>query len=183
MSTKRILSEAGVVLTGLKGKVNVLAQAFPNLANVITAFNGSMGAGFGVIKSFKIALYGLWNVIKAHPVVATVAAITALVGVINGASEAAREAAEQSAEKSKELINKNKEKLSSLDDLVSKYKELAESDKTDSANRESIKKIQDEITQLVGSQAENLDLVNGKLKEQLKLINDIYEMIENQNYQ
>lgn len=117
-----------------------------------------------------MGIQGLWGVIKAHPVVSAITAITALIVVVNQASRAA----EESAAKSKELITKNKDELSSLDDLVSKYKELAKADRTDSSNREAIKKIQDEIAQLVGAQAENLDLVNGKLKEQLRLLNTIY---------
>lgn len=175
MSTKRILSEAGVALTGLKGKVNVLAQAFPNLANVITNFTGSIRAGSGVIKSFKIALSGLWGIIKAHPVIATVTAVTALVGVINGASESAKESVRKRAEELRELATQYKEESDSLNDLIAKYQELARADRTDSSNRESIKEVQSEITELVGTQATNLDLVNGKLDEQLAKLKDISE--------
>lgn len=162
-------------LTKTRHIITLLQTAFPMLANVITGVRGAMAAGFTATQTFKVALSGLFDIIKSHPIASAITAITALIVVVNQASRVAKEAADESAAKSREIITKNKDELSSLDDLVSKYKELAKADRTDSSNRKAIKEVQDEIAQLVGAQAENLDLVNGKLKEQLELLNTIYE--------
>ena len=58
--------------------------------------------------------------------------------------------------------------LKDIQSLIDKYKELAAKGKVSFANRDEAREVQEKITKLVGSQAENLDLVNGKLDEQLK---------------
>lgn len=155
--------------------ITVLKTTFPLLANVIDGVTISMQAGFGATNTFKIAMVGLWDAIKAHPILATISAIVALTTIISTAQKKAEEARAEANKKAQEAINKNKEELSSLDELVAKYKELAKTDRTDVSNREAIKQVQDDIVNLVGKQAENLDLVNGKLDEQLKKINEIYK--------
>ena len=160
-------------LSKLRKIIEVLQTSFPMLANVITGVRGSMEAGFTATQTFKIALSGLWDVIKAHPIIALTAAVIAVASAISFAQKKAEEARQQQAEKNKEAIDTYNQEQESLENLISKYKELANSDKTDSSNREAIKKVQDEITNLVGEQAKNLDLVNGKLDDELQKINAI----------
>lgn len=176
------LNMAGALsdLTRLQKITKSLQAAFPMLANVIDGVKLSMEAGFGATNTLKIALSGLWDIIKAHPVIAAITAIVALAAAIDNAKKSAAQAAEEAARKITEEVNANKQEIASLDELVSKYKKLAESDRGDVSNREEIAEIQKEITSLVGSQADNLDLVNGKLDEELKKINQIYKT-QNEN--
>ena len=74
---------------------------------------------------------------------------------------------------SSEQIQKNKEEENSLDNLIKKYEELASKENMDSSTREEIKQVQYDITDIVGKQASNLDLVNGKLDEQLSKLKEI----------
>lgn len=90
-------------------------------------------------------------------------------------SKRASEAADELYESSQEKVDTYKEEKKSLDELISKYKELAGFDNPDINTRKDIKDIQQEITDLVGMQAKNLDLVNGKLDEELGKLNDISE--------
>lgn len=90
-------------------------------------------------------------------------------------SKRASEAADELYESSQEKVDTHKEEKKSLDELISKYKELAGFDNPDINTRKDIKDIQQEITDLVGMQAKNLDLVNGKLDEELGKLNDISE--------
>lgn len=167
------LTEAFGELSNLHKIIRVLQTSFPMLANVITGVRGAMEAGFTATQTFKIALSGLWDVIKAHPIIALTAAVVAVASAIGFAQKKAEEARQQQAEKNKEVIDTYNQEQESIENLISRYKELANNDRTDSSNREAIKNVQDEITELVGKQAENLDLVNGKLDEELQKLNGI----------
>ena len=52
-------------------------------------------------------------------------------------------------------MQKNEDEAKSLDELISKYKELKESENLDVDGRKEIKKIQNDIADLVGVQASN----------------------------
>lgn len=66
--------------------------------------------------------------------------------------------------------------VKSLSDLIVEYRRLAADNDggtwdTDATNR--VREIQDEITKLVGKQADNIDLVNGKLDDELEKLKHI----------
>lgn len=84
---------------------------------------------------------------------------------------AAEEARNAAAESAKEL----QESSASLNDLVQQYKELyaAKDGPWDTTALTSVKNIQEQITDLVGAQAENINLVNGGLDEQLAILRKI----------
>lgn len=88
-------------------------------------------------------------------------------------SEKLYEEAKEDAAESKENADALREEYDQVTELIKKYKELAKSDTQDSSTREEIANIQQEITDLVGDQASNLDLVNGKLDEQLDKLYEI----------
>lgn len=89
------------------------------------------------------------------------------------AQEKAAEKAEETAAKSREDAEAAKERVSQIDELIAKYKELANSDVQDTETRAEIKKIQDDITTLVGGEASGLDLVNGKLDDEYEKLKNI----------
>lgn len=95
------------------------------------------------------------------------------IGELINAEQTAYNQAKEVAEASREKVENISDEQNSLSELIEKYKELAKSDMTDSTNRAEIKDIQDEITKLVGAQADNLDLVNGKLDEELAKLKNI----------
>lgn len=160
-------------LSRLNKITTILSAAFPRLAAVIMGVKGSMEAGFTATQTLKIALSGLWDVIKAHPIIAAITAIVAITAVVANARKSAEEAAEKAAQEAAELAKSNQEELDSLNSLIEKYKELGRKDRTDSSNRAEIRDLQDEITTLVGAEADNLDLVNGKLDTQLATLRRI----------
>lgn len=87
----------------------------------------------------------------------------------------ASEAADKAFSETDEKVQKNEEESKSLDELVSRYKELKESESLDVDGRKEIKNIQNDIADLVGVQASNLDLVNGKLDDEIAKLNKISE--------
>lgn len=99
-----------------------------------------------------VAIYGL---VKAY-------------NTLTVSSEEAIEAAEEAANEAKKRIEQYEEERDSLAELIEKYKELKESDTWDTTTRQKVLEIQNEITSLVGTQADSLDLVNGKLDDELE---------------
>lgn len=82
---------------------------------------------------------------------------------------------EEEAEKAKQRASNIDSELNNIKDLINSYKELAQKENLNLDDKLQIKDIQNKITQLVGDQADNLDLVNGKLDEQLSKLNTIYD--------
>lgn len=148
------------------------------LANVGVG-NATMRGYVGTLIAAKAATIGLTIAQTALNTVVTMGiswAISALIfkiGELINAEETAYNQAKEVAEASREKVENISNEQNSLSELIEKYKELAKSDMTDSTNRAEIKDIQDEITKLVGAQADNLDLVNGKLDEELAKLKDI----------
>lgn len=109
---------------------------------------------------------------------AVIIIITALVAVIHSVKQAQEEAIQASISAAEQYVGEAEEakKVSdSLDDLIEKYKELAEkNDGTwDDESIKQVKSVQDDIVGLVGDQAAGIDLVNGKLSDQYSLLEDI----------
>lgn len=86
-----------------------------------------------------------------------------LINSAKRASDAANEAFSESNSK----VQQNKEEIKTLDELIQKYKELRKNENLDTDGRKQVKNLQNDIANLVGTQAQNLDLVNGKLDEEI----------------
>ena len=85
------------------------------------------------------------------------------------ASEAADEAFEETSSK----VQEQQEELKTLDELISKYRELKKDGTLDIEGRKEVKELQNDIADLVGTQARNLDLVNGKLDDEIEKLDEI----------
>lgn len=92
-----------------------------------------------------------------------------LINSAKRASDAANEAFSESNSK----VQQNKEEIKTLDELIQKYKELRENENLDTEGRKQVKNLQNDIADLVGTQAKNLDLVNGKLDAEIKKLDEI----------
>lgn len=92
-----------------------------------------------------------------------------LINSAKRASDAANEAFSESNSK----VQQNKEEIKTLDKLIQKYKELRKNENLDTDGRKQVKNLQNDIANLVGTQAQNLNLVNGKLDEEIKKLDEI----------
>lgn len=92
-----------------------------------------------------------------------------LINSAKRASDAANEAFSESNSK----VQQNKEEIKTLDELIQKYKELRKNENLDTDGRKQVKNLQNDIADLVGKQAQNLDLVNGKLDEEISKLDEI----------
>lgn len=115
----------------------------------------ALNVGLGLIASF--AIEGL------------IAGFNMLVNAEEDASEAADKAFDDASASATQAA----ESYSNLTDLISQYKTLASQDISDPTVRMQIADVQTQINELVGDEASSIDLVNGKLNEQLALLNQI----------
>lgn len=108
---------------------------------------------------------------------AIISAITTIASVginaIRNAQEKAKQAAEENEQKVNDVASAANDQREQLNDLIAQYSELASAGDFDSSSREQARSIQDQITELVGSQANNLDLVNGKLDDEVSKLKNI----------
>lgn len=159
-----------------------VGKSNPALAKYLSGLNGAKGSLSGYIASLisskaatialQVATIALNMALTMGISVALQALITGLNNFIHSAKNAS-ETADELKSKSMEEAQAAQEEVSQLDELIEKYKELATSDTQDSSTRSEIRDAQGQIVDLVGQQANNLDLVNGKLNEQLNKLSQI----------
>lgn len=109
--------------------------------------------------------------------IAIISAITTIASVginaIRNAQEKAKQAAEENEQKVNDVASAANDQREQLNDLIAQYSKLASAGDFDSSSREQARSIQDQITELVGSQADNLDLVNGKLDDEVSKLKNV----------
>lgn len=185
---KAILSAKGLTAAEIEEVIatNSLSASQAG-ATTSTLGLGTAFKGLGV--KIKSTTKAMWTWLTTNPIGWATMAVTAIGGVIFGmsklseAEKKASEKADEMYEKSNTLVRQNKEEIESLDALISKYKELKEKESLDIEGRNEIKGIQNDIADLVGAQAKNLDLVNGKLDDQIKKLDEITEKEAKRAYQ
>ena len=100
-------------------------------------------------------------------------AVTAVITIAISAYRKHQQQLEENIEKAKEHIRTVKEEQETLADLKQQYIDLSRSENYNDETRNSIKSIQEKINELVGDEADGLDLVNGKLDDQIKKLDEI----------
>ncbi|SDA29245.1 phage tail tape measure protein, TP901 family, core region [Ruminococcus sp. YE71] len=161
----QILTNTGLSEAEARAKLQTLGLS--------TAENAATASTF----SLSGAVKGLWATLSANPVGLVITAVTACAMAFNALKDAQQKAAgkaKEQAEQSRQSAESIKTESAKLDELIAKYKELSESSTFDSPEtRSEVRDIQSEITKLVGQQADNLDLVNGQLDDELKKLKEI----------
>ena len=90
------------------------------------------------------------------------------------AEENAMKAAQENVETTQAKVDEYKSQQEQIDELIEKYKALREAENNDNTQtRSQLVGLQEQITNLVGGEADNLDLVNGRLDEQLAKLKEI----------
>lgn len=145
------LNKGKASMEGLKNAQNVAKTSTIGLTIAQTALN--MAISMGLMATISLAIKGFDK----------------LANFAKRASEAADEAFSETNNK----VQEYDDELKSLDELIAKYKELKESGNLDLEGRKEVKELQNDIADLVGVQAKNLDLVNGKLDDEIKKLDEI----------
>lgn len=168
------LNAALAITAGILALINArkIANRIEQLPNIIES----------ITKSLKnLATEGVSSVQGAVTAVSLL--ITGLVVAYNAVAAAKDRATQAAFNSASESISKIDEESRSLAELIEEYKELASISENsggwDPTSADRVREIQEQITNLVGDQAKNLDLVNGKLEDELTVLKGLSkEMLE-----
>lgn len=183
------ISAAMKSLTGFEGKMGLLAAGVGALASVFSGMEESVGQGIlsliTGLSAFGVAILtvaetvqkGLNNVPWVAVISAVLAGIMAVASAIDGlweTSEEKAEAAKQAAEDARQAAEEEAEQTKELVDLYREYKDITSEINDMNAmtedQKETLLNLQKQIAEAVGGEVEGLDLVNGKLEENIKLL-------------
>lgn len=165
-----ILVAIGGAITAIKLPAIILSitkfagiiQALPAALSMASA---ALGAKATATKTLDMAL-GALNV-TATSTQLIIGGITAVLTIGLMAWGAYISAQEKNIQKAKEAQQAIISESESVEDLIKQYKDLTKAGDWDNETRDIAKDIQEKLTDLVGDEAKNLDLVNGKLDEQI----------------
>ena len=173
LATTSLTKEQQIEILTKKGLSAAEAEAMVAKAAHTAATTGATvatGAFAEIITTAKVAVKGLTAALAANPWLLAIAAIIGLVAAFNKLSTAAVDASEKSkeaAEAAMEITKEHEAEQEQIDQLIKKYQELAGQEYIDADTRIEIRDIQKEINSLVNGEVNGLDLVNGKLDDQL----------------
>ena len=140
--TSKIAGQTIPIMEALGYRINNIGLSVRNSIGGIQTYTAVIG-GIATGISLLVIAYGWWQSREAE-------------------ANAARE----------EAINKINEETKNLDDLKNKYKELALSGNDDQNTKEQLLSIQKELIDSYKLEADGIDLVNGKYKDNIKLIDE-----------
>lgn len=124
-------------------------------------------------KGLSLAFVGVGQSIKAaflsNPLGWLAVGITTIISAIDMWNQKQDEI----KQKQEEQVQKINQEISSLNDLKKQYLDIINSGDLTSESKQRLKSIQDQLIKTYGIEAENIDLVNGKYKDQIKVIDEI----------
>lgn len=153
-----------------------MATGFVKWTGSLENFVGVAGAGLKAISALSAGVKNLLNGQKFGGANAWMVGITtaiALISTLKSAIENYYRTQRNIISESANTIAKNVEKSQNVVDIVKKYKEIAKNGVIETDELETARSLQEQITSLVGDQATNLDLVNGKIETQIDLLGGV----------
>lgn len=98
---------------GLLNKVNLLTKHFPNLQTAVKNTAETFKKTKSVTATLSTGFQGLWGIIKAHPIIAVITALSILNSIIDACTITTEEYNEI-LEKSRQELNDTTSKIESL---------------------------------------------------------------------
>lgn len=157
----------GKAMTGFFGLFDIIGR----IPSVIKSFNSGTALAVPGTSRLSAALKGLGISASAAQVAFGALTLAITAGVI--IYQRHQRALEENRQKMNEAADAADEERKSLTELIAEYERLASAGDFDEKSRETVKGLQQQITDLVGEQADNLDLVNGKLDDEIKKLDEI----------
>ena len=153
-----------------------LGIGFLDFSGNLENFIGMAGAATMATKSLAAGIKNLMNGVKFGGGNAWTIGLSAVIGTISAikaAVENYREAQFEIVEQSSQKISEAFEKANGIAEIIAKYKEITDDGVIDTDELETARGLQEQLTNLVGKQAENYDLVNGKIEDQIALLSQL----------
>lgn len=126
----------------------------------------SAGKGFGAFNAWGLGI----------------SAVIAAIGTASALGDKAFSDSVAAAQQAAQATQEQAEKVKRLGELIKQYKQLASDGVIDTSELETVKTLQSEIAGIIGTQASNVDLVNGKIGDQIVLLGQAYKEYAKQAY-
>lgn len=166
-------------INSIRGKGIFGSESIDSLTNGVKTLGATFKGYITKLKEAKISTVALkveTVALEAAMTFGITFAISALVEGINKLIHA-QEIAEEEERKFWQTVDDNVSKLeqeeTAVDDLIAKYSDLIINSENNANAREDLVKLQDQMIKDYGSEAEAIDLVNGKYSEQIKALQDL----------
>lgn len=159
------------ILTG-QGMSASEAEAAVSAMGLSTANASATASTVSLGTAFK----GLWSTLMANPLILVAAGVTAAVTAYSAYQQSVEDALKAESDAGQKFI----ENTNSIQENIDKVKELRESLASGTLSEEEayqaksdLLSIQNQLSESYGSQADGIDLVNGKLDEQISKMNEL----------
>ena len=159
------------ILTG-QGMSTSEAEAAVSAMGLSTANASATASTVSLGTAFK----GLWTTLMANPLILVAAGVTAAVTAYSAYQQSVEDALKAESDAGQKFI----ENTNSIQENIDKVKELRESLASGTLSEEEayqaksdLLSIQNQLSESYGSQADGIDLVNGKLDEQISKMNEL----------
>lgn len=157
-------------MKGASAETKAMAREVANGTTKIGALSASSKAAALGMNVLRAALNAVFSIGIAW----VVSKVASGIDYLAHAEENAIKAAKENVETTRNKVEEYQEQEKSLSTLVEKYKELRKAENVNNVDiRNQLVDLQEQITNLVGDEADNLDLVNGRLDEQLSKLKKI----------
>ena len=187
LNTVLYITAALILTIKLDSIVSIIMKIIgliPALITLITTFTTTLRSAWSAGLTLGSTLSASFNAIGVSASAAQIAvgAFAAVLGIcliaINAYNQGVQESINNSLTAANAANTEGKEYLEtakSIKELADEYEDLAESNDGvfSGESAEKVRNIQSKITDLVGDQASNLDLVNGKLDEEIKKMREL----------
>ena len=177
-STALFQKNVGLVTTAL----GLLASVFAGLedsmlqgwASLITGLVAFGGAIIAVFKNIQLGLDKIPWVAVISAVLSGIMAVVSAIDTWYVSAEEKAEAAKQAAQEAREAAQEEADQTKELVELYREYKditaEINEMNNVTEEQKETLLNLQKQIAEAVGGEVEGLDLVNGRIEENIRLL-------------
>lgn len=175
---------AGIFALKISNNKTKIGAMFSDILSGVKPIMEALKAGgkdhvslLGVIKNlwFQVTTQISSATLAIGGLTAGLAAAIAILSAIDSSQKQKIADALDNASAHREASQAAYDEAKALTELIQQYEELAKAKGIEwtSSQLETIKGIQDDITELVGDQADNIDLVNGKLRDQKRILTEV----------
>lgn len=181
LASSTALSEAQRVLLLMNTGMSEAEAQAAVAAMGLSAANGTAAASTVTLSG---ALSGLWATLMANPLILVAAGVTAAIAAISSYNNSVKEAVSSARESG----NAWEENNTSIEDNISRIQELrtelesgtlTEQEAADA--KSELLSIQESLTDSYGDQVQGIDLINGSLEQQIKLLDKVSQK-ESENF-
>lgn len=169
---KANVKEINRLQNSLRGVSNTSKVSFGTMVKNMTAYGAKATMATAKTLALKTATMAL-NVAASLAATAGIMLLTTAIQEMMSKQAAAIQLQEDAIQSTEEQVEKQQEQVESLKEMISTYDELGNKQSKTPEEVTKLYEIQTKIKNILGEQAETIDLINGKYEDQRKILDKI----------